>query len=60
VSLQSLLQTKMGFKPPIKIAAPGEMKVMVNGREVFSYKAEGKMPGLEELAQRVTAAAAAS
>ncbi len=60
MSLQSLLQSKLGIKPAIKISTPGEMKVVVDGREVFSYKREGKMPSLEELAQRVTSATAAS
>lgn len=58
VSLQRAAEEKFGIKPKIKTGKSGDMTLWVNGRSVFGYKAEGKMPPVPDLLRRIEAAKA--
>ena len=55
MSLQKAVETKFGIKPKIKTGKPGDLTLTVNGNTVFAYRAEGKMPEIEELLRRIPA-----
>jgi hypothetical protein len=56
VSLQKAAEQKFGIKPKIKMGKNGDMTVLVDGKPVFGYKAEGKMPETAVLLTRIEAA----
>ena len=58
MSLQKAAEAKFGIKPKIKTGKRGDLTVLVNGRSVFGYKAEGTMPETQVLLQRIEAAKA--
>ena len=58
MSLQQAVQQKFGVQPKIKTGKPGDLSVLVNGTSVFGYKAEGVMPGTDELLRRIEGARA--
>jgi hypothetical protein len=58
VSLQKAVQEKFGIKPTIKTGQRGDLSVLVDGKSVFGYKAEGKMPEMSVLLSRIEAAKA--
>jgi predicted Rdx family selenoprotein len=60
VSLREAVQRELGVRAKIKTGSRGEMTVLVDGKNVFSYKKEGSMPEMSELLRRVTAARADS
>ena len=53
VSLQKAAEEKFGIKPKIKTGKSGDMSVLVNGKSLFGYKAEGRMPPVADLLQRI-------
>lgn len=58
MSLQKAVQAKLGIKPKISTGKRGDMTVLVNGKSVFGYKAEGNMPETAALLSRIEAAKA--
>ena len=56
VSLREAAERELGVRAKIKTGSSGEMKVLVDGAIVFSYKQEGAMPETGELLRRVAAA----
>lgn len=56
MSLQKAVQEKLGVKPTIKAGKMGDMTVLVDGKSVFGYRAEGKMPETAALLTRIEAA----
>lgn len=56
VSLQKAVQEKLGIKPKIKTGQSGDLTVLVDGKSVFGYKAEGNMPEIATLLGRIEAA----
>ena len=55
MSLQQAAEKKFGTKPKIRTGSFGEMNILVNGKNVFHYKKEGKMPEISELLGRIEA-----
>jgi hypothetical protein len=58
VSLRKAAETRFGVTPKIRTGARGDMTVLVDGRPVFAYKKEGKIPPVSELLERIQAAQA--
>ena len=58
MGLQKAAEEKFGTKPKIRTGAFGDMNVVVNGKNVFQYKKEGKVPEIPELLRRIEAAKA--
>ena len=58
VSLQKAAKEKFGIKPTIKTGKKGDLTVLVDGKSVFGYKAEGEMPDTQVLLGRIQAAQA--
>lgn len=58
MSLQKAAQEKFGIKPKIKTGQSGDLTVLVDGKSVFGYKAEGNMPDTAALLSRIEAARA--
>lgn len=56
VSLRKAATQKFGIDARIKTGKRGDMLVVVNGKSVFGYKQEGRMPDTDELLQRIAAA----
>jgi len=56
VSLQKAAEEKLGIKPKIRTGKRGDMTVLVDGKSVFGYKAEGKMPATADLLHRIQTA----
>jgi len=56
VGLQKAAEEKFGIKPKIKTGKSGDLTLLVDGKSVFGYKAEGKMPPTTDLLQRIAAA----
>ena len=54
--MRAAAEREFGVRAKIKIGGRGEMTVLVNGRNVFSYQTEGSMPETGELLCRVAAA----
>jgi predicted Rdx family selenoprotein len=57
VSLRKAAEQKFGIKPTIKTGERGDLTVLVDGKSVFGYKAEGKMPETASLLARIEAVA---
>jgi predicted Rdx family selenoprotein len=55
VGLQKAAEHKFGTKPKIKTGSPGDMTVFVDGKNIFGYKKEGGLPGVDELLRRIAA-----
>ncbi len=55
VSLRDAAERELGVRAKIKTGSFGEMTVSVDGRNVFSHKKEGGMPGTDELLRRIAA-----
>lgn len=60
VGLRVAAERELGVRAKIKTGSRGDMVVLVDGRNVFSYKKEGDMPETGELLRRITAACGAS
>jgi len=56
VSLQKAAEEKFGIKPKIKTGKRGDLTLLVDGKSVFGYKAEGKMPPVPDLLRRIAEA----
>ena len=56
VGLRNAAEQKFGVKAKIRTGSPGDMNVLVDGKNVFGYKREGALPGTEELLRRIQAA----
>lgn len=56
VSLREAAEKKFGITARIKTGSRGDLTVLVDGRPVFGYKREGKMPSTAELLQRIASA----
>ena len=54
VSLQKAVAEKFGVKPRIRTGSPGDLTLLVNGANVFHYKKEGSLPGMDVLLQRMS------
>jgi hypothetical protein len=48
VSLKKEMESKLSLKPKISLAV-GELKILVNGEQIFSYKEQKRMPGPGEI-----------
>ena len=57
VGLRKAAEAKFGVTAKIRIGSVGDLVVSVDGKPVFAYKKEGKMPPMSELLQRIQAAA---
>ena len=55
MSLQKAAQEKFGIKPKIRTGKRGDMTVLVDGKPIFGYVAEGKMPETSVLLGRIEA-----
>ncbi len=49
--LKKELDRQLGVDTRIKMGAPGALDVLVDGRKVFSYKEQGRMPTAAEIVQ---------
>lgn len=58
MSLQKAAQEKFGIKPKIRTGKRGDLTVLVDGKQVFGYVAEGNMPETSILLGRIEAAKA--
>ena len=58
VSLRKAAENKFGVTAKIKTGSRGDMAVFVDGKPVFGYKKEGKMPPIAELLERIQGVAA--
>jgi predicted Rdx family selenoprotein len=56
VSLRKAAEDKFGVTARIKTGTPGDLTVLVNGKQIFGYKQEGSMPAVPELLQRIQTA----
>ena len=56
MSLRKAAENKFGITPRIKTGQRGDLSVFVNGKPVFGYKQEGKMPPIPDLLDRIQAA----
>ena len=56
MSLQKAAEEKFGIKPKIKTGKRGDLTLLVDGKSVFGYKAEGKMPPVPDLLRRIAEA----
>ncbi len=56
VSLRKAAENKFGVTAKIKTGSYGDMTVLVNGKPVFGYKKEGKVPPIPELLERIQSA----
>jgi hypothetical protein len=56
VSLRKAAEARFAVTPTIKTGARGDLSVLVDGKPVFTYKQEGKMPAIPELLERIQAA----
>ena len=56
VALREAAERELGVQAKIKIGRSGDMTVSVDGKAVFNYKQEGRMPAIADLIRRVTAA----
>ncbi|HKE30938.1 MAG TPA: hypothetical protein VKD65_04375 [Candidatus Angelobacter sp.] len=56
--MQKAAKEKFGIKPTIKTGKKGDLTVLVDGKSVFGYKAEGEMPDTQVLLGRIQAAQA--
>ncbi len=56
VSLRKAVENRFGVTAKIKTGSYGDMTVLVNGKPVFGYKKEGKVPPIPELLDRISAA----
>ena len=56
MSLQKAAQEKFGIKPKIRTGKRGDMTVLVDGKPVFGYAAEGNMPETATLLGRIETA----
>lgn len=55
VSLREAAERELGVRAKIKTGSFGDMVVLVDGRNVFGYKKEGRMPETDELLRRIMA-----
>jgi hypothetical protein len=55
VSLRKAAEDKFGVTAKIKTGSRGDLSVFVNGKSVFGYKEEGKIPPIPELLARIQA-----
>jgi Rdx family protein len=58
VSLRKAAENKFGVTARIKTGSRGDLAVFVDGKPVFGYKKEGKIPPIAELLERIQAAGA--
>lgn len=56
MSLQKAAEQKFGIKPKIRTGKRGDLTVLVDGKNIFGYKAEGNMPATDVLLGRIVAA----
>lgn len=56
VNLRKAVENRFGVSAKIKTGQRGDMTVFVNGKAVFGYKQEGKIPPITELLDRIQAA----
>lgn len=56
VSLRKAAETRFGVTAKIKTGSRGDLTVFVDGKPVFGYKKEGKMPPIPELLERIQSA----
>ena len=52
--LKKDLDKRLGTNTKIKTGAPGALDVIVDGRKVFSYKEQGRIPSADEIVHSVT------
>ncbi len=55
VSLRDAAERALGVRAKLKTGSYGDMVVSVDGRNVFGYKKEGRMPETDELLRRIMA-----
>ncbi len=48
MSLKKEMESKLSLKPKISLAM-GELKILVNGEQIFSYKEQKRMPAPGEI-----------
>jgi hypothetical protein len=56
VSLRKDIENRFGVRASIKTGSRGDLTLLVNGKPVFGYKKEGKIPPMPELLDRIQAA----
>jgi hypothetical protein len=56
VNLRKAVENRFGVTAKIKTGSRGDLAVFVNGKSVFGYKTEGKIPPVPELLDRIQAA----
>lgn len=56
VSLRKAAENKFGVTAKIKTGARGDMTILVDGKPVFGYKKERRIPPIPELLERIQAA----
>jgi hypothetical protein len=56
VNLRKAAENRFGMTAKIKTGKSGDMTVLVDGKPVFGYKQEGRMPPVPELLERIQAA----
>lgn len=57
MSLRKAAENKLGVTARIKTGGRGDLTVLVDGKPVFGYKKEGRMPPIPELLERIQGAA---
>lgn len=57
MSLREAIESKFGVTAKIKTGSPGDLSVLVDGKQVFGYKKEGQIPPVPEMLQRIQTAA---
>ncbi|HET7873343.1 MAG TPA: hypothetical protein VFL42_12570 [Terriglobales bacterium] len=55
VSLREAAERELGVRAKIKTGRSGDMTILVDGKAVFNYKEEGRMPALSDLLRRLAA-----
>jgi hypothetical protein len=56
VSLRKAAEEKFGVTAKIKTGSPGDLTVLVDGKQVFGFKQEGSMLPIPDLLQRIQTA----
>jgi predicted Rdx family selenoprotein len=59
-ALREAAERELGVRAKIKTGSKGDFVVLVDGRNVFGYKKEGRLPENDELLRRITAVEGAS
>jgi hypothetical protein len=56
VRLKREIRNELDLNPRMKFAGVGVLDVVLDGKTIFSYQAEGRLPGRGEMVARIQAA----